>query len=153
VRYVIEVRDLEARPTAAVRAEIAPEDLGPVLSEVLPEVWEHLARYGARPAGPPFTRYYEYEDDRIDLEAGFPVAGAVPPLGRIELGELPAGEAAIVWHEGPYEGLTAAHEAVLAWIDEHGREPAGAPWEVYWTDPGEVPDPSAWRTEVVWPLA
>ena len=26
-------------------------------------------------------------------------------------------------------------------------------WEVYWTDPGEVPARAEWKTEVCWPLS
>jgi hypothetical protein len=39
-----------------------------------------------------------------------------------------------------------------AWIEEQNRAPAGAPWEVYWTGPEEVPEPDQWKTEVVWPV-
>jgi effector-binding domain-containing protein len=42
--------------------------------------------------------------------------------------------------------------ALEAWIAEQGRRPAGAPWEVYWSDPREEPDSARWRTEIVWPI-
>ena len=32
-------------------------------------------------------------------------------------------------------------------------EAAGGPWEVYWTNPGMVPDPAKWRTQIFAPLA
>lgn len=31
-------------------------------------------------------------------------------------------------------------------------EAAGAPWEVYVTDPGAEPDQSKWRTDIFFPL-
>jgi hypothetical protein len=36
-----------------------------------------------------------------------------------------------------------------------GGEPragGGGPWKVYVIDPGEVPDPAQWVTEINWPL-
>jgi hypothetical protein len=40
----------------------------------------------------------------------------------------------------------------MAYLDEHGLERRGAPWEEYWTDPGMEPDPAKWRTKLVWPI-
>ena len=65
---------------------------------------------------------------------------------------LPGGWVAVTWHVGPYEGLPHAHHAIIDWLADTGHEAAGAPWEVYWTDPSEVPDPAAWRTEVFHPI-
>ena len=63
---------------------------------------------------------------------------------------------------GVYEGkeaalralgaLAAAYDAITAWMGQQGREPAGAPWEAYWTGPDTVTDPAEYRTEVLWPI-
>jgi AraC family transcriptional regulator len=37
-------------------------------------------------------------------------------------------------------------------MKSQGLEPAGAPWEVYVTDPGAEPDPSKWRTDIFFPV-
>lgn len=71
---------------------------------------------------------------------------------RGSAGTLPGGEVAATWHAGPYDTLAAAYGALEAWMEEQDRKPAGAPWEVYRTDPGETPDPAAWKTEVLWPI-
>jgi AraC family transcriptional regulator len=55
-------------------------------------------------------------------------------------------------HSPYYDGLNEANAAVYAWIQEQGLVVAGPPWEVYVTDPGEVPDPQDWRTEIFWPV-
>jgi AraC family transcriptional regulator len=47
--------------------------------------------------------------------------------------------------------LHEAHAAIEAWLGAHALKPAGDPWEVYVTDPGEVPNPAEWQTLVVWP--
>jgi effector-binding domain-containing protein len=38
------------------------------------------------------------------------------------------------------------------WIVRNGGTPASSPWEVYFTDPAEEPDPQKWRTEIVMPF-
>ncbi len=53
---------------------------------------------------------------------------------------------------GAYDKLNDAHAAVQVWIEEQKLRGAGAPWEVYVTDPADVPDPANWRTDLFWPL-
>ena len=150
--YEMEVRTLQSQPVASIRVTTTPAEIGSTLGQLLPEIWRHLEKLGVHPAGPPFARYHAHDAGQVDLEAGLPVPGPIAGDERIAAGELPAGEVVTTWHVGPYDTLSRAYEAVEAWIKERGREPAGAPWEVYWTDPGEVPDPNEWKTELLWPV-
>lgn len=150
--YEISIKDLQPQTTACIRVCIKPERISAVLGEILPELWDYLERSEIPTAGPPFARYFEMKDDLVDLEAGLPVSGVVPGKGQIISGELPGGLAAFTWHIGPYGWLSQAHKALEIWIRDQERQPAGPPWEVYWTDPGEVSNPSEWKTEVIWPI-
>ena len=80
------------------------------------------------------------------------VAAPIEPHGRVQASMLPGGAAAVTWHVGPYDDLRAAYAALAAWLEASGREPLGAPWESYWSDPLLTPDQRDWRTEVLWPL-
>ena len=54
-------------------------------------------------------------------------------------------------HVGPYEALPQAYEAIQAWMQREGREPANhVMWEEYVTGP-ETPSAQT-RTIVYWPL-
>ena len=66
---------------------------------------------------------------------------------------LPGGTVAATVHHGPYDRLLDAYAALERWIEAQRLTRAGAPWEVYVTDPAEYPDPRDWRTEVFWPIA
>lgn len=151
--YAMELRTIQSRPIVGIRVTTVPAELGATMDQLLPEVWGYLEGRGVQPAGPPFARYHDYGAERVDLEAGLPVSEPVAGEGRIAAGELPAGRAAVTWHVGPYDTLREAYDALASWIAAQGHRSAGAPWEVYWTDPGEVPDPAEWKTEVFWPLA
>lgn len=151
-RPVYRVVERKAQPVASIRLKCKPDDVGATLSIVLPEVMAHLQAVGARMAGAPFSRYHAFGPDEIDLEAGIPVQAAFAEKGRVKNGELPAGRAATAWHVGPYEKLGPAHEALAAWVAAQKLEAAGGPWEIYWTDPGMVPDPQKWRTQLFLPV-
>jgi effector-binding domain-containing protein len=143
---------LNERPIASIRMKCKHDEIQKTLSVLLPEVLAHVVSTGAEKTGPPLVRYHSMPAEEIDLEAAIPVREPVEPGGRVKACALPAGEAAVTWHVGPYQELGKAYERLQAWMSEHGYEPAGAPWEEYWTDPGLEPDPSKWRTRVVWPV-
>lgn len=151
-KAVHQIVERKVQPVASVRVKIAPTAISSELAVLLPEVHQHLTAIGAKMAGPPFTRYHAMSDTEIDLEAGIPVQEPIEPKGRIQNSELPAGRTVTVWHVGPYDGLRKAHEAMGAWIEQQKLKVRGGCWEVYWTDPGMVPDPAKWRTQLFAPV-
>ena len=151
--YEVEERDLPEVPVAAIVIPgIQASAVGAALGGALPDVFSHLSQQGVPMVGPPFARYHAVSGDSLDLEAGIPVGGEFTETERIKRRSLPGGSAIATWHVGPYEGLPEAVAALAAWREANGRVAGGAHWEVYWSDPGEVP-PDQLRTEVVEPLA
>ena len=146
------VVEREAQPVASVRVKCKPAEISATLATILPEVGAYLTSIGAKMTGPPFSRYHAVSDTEVDIEGGMPVAKPVPGKGRVVAGELPAGKCARVWHIGPYEKLRESHLALSAWVTQQKGKQRGAPWEVYWTDPGMVPDPAKWRTQLFLPI-
>lgn len=137
---------------ASIRVKCKPADLSKQLAILLPEVMAHVQAVGAKMAGAPFSRYHKMGEAEIELEAGIPVKAPFEEKGRVKNGTLPAGKAASCWHVGPYHGLGKAHQGLGAWVATQKLTPRGGPWEVYWTDPGMVPDPKKWRTQLFAPV-
>jgi AraC family transcriptional regulator len=136
-----------------IRRKTKASEIAKTLGEILPKVFAHAQAAGIPLAGPPYVRYVTVGRGLMTLEGGMPVAAPARGEGEIEAGELPGGLVATTTHVGPYEGLQETHAALEAWIEAGEHEAAaGGPWEVYITDPGQVPDPREWRTEVYWPL-
>lgn len=147
-----QILDRESQTVASVRLKVSPAELSTTLAVIYPEIMGHLNAEGAKITGPPFSRYHSFSGDEIDLEAGLPIAKPVAEKGRVKMGQLPAGRTVLGWHVGPYDNLKGAHEALRSWIDSQKLKPRGGPWEVYWTDPGVVPDPAKWRTQLFMPV-
>ena len=150
--YDITQKTLDRQPVLYRSMKCEPAAIAGALGECLPAVASHAAQNGIAMVGPPFTRYVSFGPGLVSLEAGIPVAAGAQGNDEIQAGELPGGTVARTIHTGPYDGLGDAHAEVEKWIAAQGLEVGGAPWEVYLTDPGEVPDPAEWKTEVVWPL-
>ena len=159
----VEIRTLTPVTTVAVRLETTAAQLSAVFDVEMPRVGSAAAETGAAVSGAPFARYHHFGPERVDLEIGIPIEAAPPDLtpvsgepdGRIGVSSLPGGPAAVTIHHGHYDALVTTYDALAAWIasERPGGSVAGdGPWEVYVTDPGSVPDPADWLTEVVWPL-
>jgi effector-binding domain-containing protein len=90
-----------------------------------------------------------YKDRRPDVEVGVLVSGPFEGDGSVILSALPAGEVATATHRGDYAKLGITHDAVRDYAAAHGRDLAGACWEIY----GHAPrDQSEAATEVFWLL-
>ena len=137
---------------ASIRVRVAKKDISAQLAKLLPEVGACLRAAGVQPAGAPFTRYHAETDDEVEIEAGIPVQKPFAEQGRVKNSTLPGGKLLTYWHVGPYDKLTEAHAAVRAHLAAEKLEARGGLWEVYWTDPGMVPDPNRWRTQLFAPI-
>ena len=149
--YEIETRVVAEQPAAVVKTTIAVPGIAAWISGAYGATAAYLARQGAGPSGPPFARFHCVGDDRFEVEAGFPSTRVVAGDGTVTPATLPGGPVAQTVHVGPYDEMTPAYDGLLAWIRDHGGEPAGDAWEVYYSNPAVEPDPATWRTLIVQP--
>lgn len=145
-------RRLDAQPMVGIRTRTTMDRIAQVMGPLFGELHGYVQQSGQAPAGMPFAIYHRMEGDTVDLECGMPVASRLAGTDRIRAGELPGGTAATVTHTGPYDDLRRTWTALTAWMRSQGLKPAGAPWEVYVTDPGAEPDSSKWRTDIFFPV-
>jgi len=155
----VAMEQLEPQPVLSIRATVQIVDLVQAQDDRLRALSSYLQQCGAQLAGPPFMRYHTFTQTETDLELGIPVVAPIAGEGRIAAGELSGGPAISTWHIGAHDRLAEAYARMQAWLKEHGREPAGAPWEVYyWIDPTQYrgaatwPDSSSWRTQLIQPI-
>jgi len=153
--HTIETRTLEHTPVLFGRRKVSKDAIAEVLAEILPAAFGHAMSNGLEMTGPPFVRYADQSAAFFTIEAGVPLASPAPDPGAdsgLMVGSLPAGNAAFVVHTGPYDTLGDAHIALDVWMNDNDVTPTGPPWEVYITDPAEVPDPAEWITHLYQPI-
>jgi Transcriptional regulator, effector-binding domain/component len=158
-----QIIERRAQPYAGITATVAPDAISEIADRV-PEVFGWLAAHGIAPAGAPFFRY-----DVIDMERAYTMTVGVPvdAVGEgaagIVYGTLPAGRYVDVLHIGHPQTLLAATARLLQWAADRGLVFDATPgadgehWacrlEFYLSDPNEVPDMSAWETQLSFKLA
>jgi effector-binding domain-containing protein len=140
------------------------ETLGAAVPPLNREVSGWLAERGAVPSGAPFWKYNVIDmERRLEVEAGAPVAAAMPGDDRVLAGVIPRGSYATVRYTGHPSGLADATAALLNWAAGQGlswdvrKTDEGDAWgarlEIYETDPAAEPDMDKWVTELAFRLA
>ncbi len=150
--YEVTKKRITETPFLFMQRQVEPEAIGEALGTMFPPVFQYATTEGIPFAGPPTARYPSFGPGLVTIEAGMPIAGPGDGEGDIKVGSLAGGDVATTIHKGPYDTLNKGHAAIQRWLTENDEEAGGAPWEVYLTDPGEVPDPSDWLTEINQPL-
>lgn len=90
-----------------------------------------LAAQGIEKTGLEVTFSLPPSGDGIRIAAGSTIAGGFQATDRVTVQEIPGGRAAHLRLEGPYAQLPDAWRVLMAWVAEHGHEPAGLSWEAY----------------------
>lgn len=139
--------------TAAIPVVVARKEIQQVFPSAVNELLAAIRAQGIEPAGPLFSYHRKMPSDVFDMEIGVPVDADVKPNGRVLAGALPALKVVRTIYRGPMEGLGAAWGEVKAWVEAQGLATRPFIWENYLVGPGHTPDPSAWQTELNWPLA
>ena len=142
----MELEDVVIKRTQPIRVaqasanQLTHADIGAAFGRLLPQVIAHLETAGAKPG----ISVGVYEDDggtapegEIVLHAGFAVGEqAVPASETVRVVDLPVIEVAAAVYRGGDDGIMAAWEALVRWIDDSGYRLVGDCRELYheWHD-------------------
>jgi effector-binding domain-containing protein len=152
MRPHVQVEVVSPRLLAAVEREVAAGGVREVWRSALDQVWAFLrSQPGLRTDGHNIFVYHHpmKDGDPMKADFGVEVTREFTASGEVRPVRTPAGEAAVVRHVGPYDGLAQAHRAIHEWTTESGRGLAGTSWEVYgdWNE-----DPTKLETLVMYLL-
>lgn len=147
-----EILQIQAGTAAVIHITTPRSEMATVFGPALAELMAALAEQDVEPDGAVFAHHLKMSADHFDFELGVRVTVPVIAAGRVKPGQLPAACVARTIYSGPYEGLSSAWGEFGDWIKANGHKAAGNLWETYSLGPHATPDPSGWRTELVWPL-
>ena len=153
--YQVQEKTVAEQPIVSIRLHTTLAGMQAVFQTAFRELFGTIFLRFTRPAGPPLSLYHdaEFKESDIDMEICVPVGRVVKENGRVTSRKLEGGQVASTIHNGPYPDVKFAYQALTEWAQKNGREFAGPPREIYIVGPDKAKDPSAYRTEVQWPLA
>ena len=145
----VELRAVPATTVAAVEDEVAHDDVIAWYSGAMAE----LDALVDAPTGVPGGLYANtlFEQGRGHVLVYRPT-DQPPRSVRVHPVTLPAVEIAVTTHVGPHDDIDITYGELGAWVVANALEVAGPVHEIYRVAPQDTPDPSAWRTEIGWPV-
>lgn len=151
--YDITLTELSPTTACHLRVRTSAHDIAASVGGGLQNLYEFAAAANVAPSGPPQLAYPgPVTDGDFELDLYLPVAGEVAGQDPVDVVDLPGGPAARTLHQGAYDKIPAAYEAVFTWVHEHGHTPSGPPRELYLNGPDEEKSSDDYVTEVVVPL-
>lgn len=136
-----------------MRRRVKHDEVAGALGEMIPAVFGFATQRGIAMQGPPMSRYSDFSAGGMTIDAGLPVPAGTKGEGEIQVETVAAGPVVGTMHVGPYDQLHEAHAAVESHMTDNALKLRGGYcYEVYLTDPGQVPDPAQWKTEVYRPI-
>jgi effector-binding domain-containing protein len=145
----LEIKTIEAQPVLYIKDSALVNDIGAKMQTNYSRLMTYIAENKIRIAGPPYSAWYSWDASKpMVFDAGIPVAGPVKGTGNIMAGEIKAGKVICAPSYGSYEKTGNLYMALEKYLDLKKMSYIGAPWEVYYTDPGTEPDTSKWLTYV-----
>jgi effector-binding domain-containing protein len=126
--YEVVIKKVEPQWMASIRAVIPSYgDIGPLYGEL----FGHLGPLGL--SGLPMAVWHDegYKEHDVDAEAGIYLAQSAPESGRVKVYQQPAHTVASVVHNGSYNTLHEAYNAISNWFETSGYKIAGPSRELY----------------------
>ena len=147
------VRTREVAIVLAKSLEVRVSDLPKVIGSSFGDVYAYLGHHRVTTSEAPFIVYHGQpgpENAPVPIEICAPISLPMEPPPGWTCTTLPGGLFASVIHVGPYDSLGEAYDDLAAWIGRQGLAVAGAPREVYLSDPSTPPGQT--RTVVEFPV-
>lgn len=133
-------------------------EIGEKMKPMMDVVLGFITQNNLNMAGNPFTIYNEMDNttNTVIFSTGIPVREQVitPEGSPVVCGYMEPVSAVKISLKGNYEHLSEAYTTGRQYISKNGllMDPNGKMFEVYVTNPVEVPNPADWLTEVYIPI-
>lgn len=139
-------------------ASVTSGALSAKIEELLGQVSNFMQNNNITISGMPMTIYTSWEPGSNSgiISCGLPTPSriVVPGESSVLCGYMPSQTVINTTLNGDYSNLQEAWDQTMAYIEENGYErlDSSPPFELYTNDPGEVPNPADWTTEIYVPI-
>lgn len=148
----VQLTTLPAMTVLALRRTLAQyADEGELWTEMMPLVVSSGAVTLPDPVVGSVFHDEQYRTADVDVEIFLQVAGPVDAAAPLTCREVPEQQVVQARLLGSYDGMPAVTAAIGAYIAQH-RLRTGPMFDIYRVGPAHNPDPSAWVTDVCFPV-
>ena len=145
----VELRAVPATTVAAVEGDAELDHVLAWYAGAMAELDAVVAEATGAPGGLYDNELFEY--GRGHLLVYLPTTDP-PTSGRVRPVTLPAVELAVATHVGAHDDIDVSYGQLGRWVAVNELAVAGPVRESYLVGPRDTADPTAWRTEIGWPV-
>lgn len=155
-KILVEETTVQEMSLITIKDSVAIDKIGLKMGESMMELVDFLQANDLEMTGAPICFYHVWNEEQgyTVMECALPIVTVKKAnvKGKVNIITYPSVAAARTVHKGAYEDLAQCHYAIDEWINANQKQIAGAPFEVYLTDPQSEPDTSKWITEIYYPI-
>jgi len=141
-----EMREIAARPVLRLKGQTTWENGFDNLRQAIDQLEAEAKRLNLVRDGQPMTYFVDSDDLGFTYEAMLPLKdapGADAKFGKdFDATTSPAGRAVVFTHQGAYDEIDTAYEALTAWLDDKNLVSTGKFLEEYDSIPEKSDDPA-----------
>ncbi|GAA4679935.1 MerR family transcriptional regulator [Nocardioides nanhaiensis] len=146
----VEVRSEPAVTVAAVEDDVDEGDVAAWFAGAMAELDAVLGPADDGPAGGLYDNaLFEHGRGHVLL---YRPSSEPRTRGRVHPVRLPEVELVVTTHHGEHDGAEVTYGELGAWVVRNALTVAGSVRERYLVGPRDTDDPTAWRTEIGWPV-
>lgn len=145
----VEVRRVPAATIAAIEDDVDLDEVLDWYAGAMAELDAVVRSPGGSPGGLYDNAMFETGRGRVLV---YIPTDAPPEVGRVRPVMLPEVELALAVHEGDHGDIDVTYGELGMWVASHALRVDGPIRETYLVGPRDDPDPTAWRTEIGWPV-
>jgi AraC family transcriptional regulator len=147
----IKLKKTEEQQVAYIFYTGPVEDMGDLIGEIVDWMMDQKVDMN----GPPYSAYYtspsEVAPEDMQYEMGVPFDGMASEAGNVKIKNFPVQQVLYTIHKGPYSEVGPVYEVLMNKVIEEDYQMVGAPIEIYFNSPMEVPEIDL-LTEVQFPV-
>ncbi len=148
-RVEVELRHVPAELVAAIEDDVDRDDVLDWYAGAMAELDAVVRSPTGSPGG-------LYENSLFETGRGHLLVyrGTVDPpgVGRVHPVELPSIDLAVTTHVGAHDDIDVTYGELGSWVVDNALAVGGPVRESYLVGPRDTDDPTAWRTEIGWPV-
>lgn len=141
-----EIREIAARPVLRLKGQTTWENGFDNLRKAIAQLEAEAKRLNLARDGQPMTYFVDSDDLGFTYEAMLPIKDAPSAETKFEKDfdatTSPAGRAMVFTHQGAYDEIDTAYEALTAWLDDKNLVSTGKFLEDYEIIPEKSDDPA-----------
>ena len=157
-KFAVKITEEEVAPVSYIglSATMDPRDHAAVskqMEKMYTELYAVCKKSKVDINGHPFALFTNYTEESMDFITAVPVNSDAKLPSKYKVMQTAGGKALKTVHIGAYDKMETPHVELNRYIDYKKYSIAGAPWEVYVTDPTAEADTSKWVTEIYYPVS